>query len=160
MKADRHPIRSLAAGLGALALVAAGTARADEAAVTAREVAEALNLNASQIAALERGRTGERYILGGENLSGLELIQRIASIVGGRAPRRAAPRPLVAAGARILSLKEHLLGSKPPVTSEILRLAGRFMYYSSAKADRELDWRAGPVDPGIRSAWAQLQAAD
>ena len=112
------------------------------------------------IAALERGRTGERYILGGENLSGLELIQRIASIVGGRAPRRAAPRPLVAAGARILSLKERLLGSKPPVTSEILRLAGRFMYYSSAKADRELDWRAGPVDPGIRSAWAQLQAAD
>ncbi|MGC6486364.1 MAG: NAD-dependent epimerase/dehydratase family protein [Planctomycetota bacterium] len=112
------------------------------------------------IAALERGRTGERYILGGENLTGLELLQRIASIVGGRTPRREAPRPLLAAGARLLELKERLFGSRPPVTSQILRLAGRYMYFSSAKADRELDWRAGSVDAGIRAAWDQLQAAE
>lgn len=112
------------------------------------------------IAALARGRTGERYILGGENLTGLALIQRIAAIVGGRAPRRAAPRALVAAGASMLAWRERLFGSRPPVTSQILRLAGRYMYFSSAKADRELDWRAGRVDPGIQSAWAQLQTAE
>ena len=112
------------------------------------------------IRALERGRCGERYLLGGENLTGLELIQRVAGVVGGTAPRRAAPRSLVLAGARALRLKERLLGAKPPVTSQILQLAARYMWYSSAKADRELDWRAGPVDPGIAAAWAQLQAAD
>jgi dihydroflavonol-4-reductase len=111
------------------------------------------------IAALERGRAGERYILGGENLTGLELIQRIAKAVGGKAPRRAAPRGLVLAGACALRLKERCFGSRPPVTSQILQLAARYMHYSSEKADRELDWRAGSVDPGIAAAWAQLQAA-
>ena len=88
------------------------------------------------------------------------MIQRVAGVVGGKAPQRAAPRLAVLAGARALRLKERLLGSKPPVTSQILQLAARYMWYSSSKADRELDWRAGPVDPGIAAAWAQLQGTD
>ncbi|MEC7725884.1 MAG: NAD-dependent epimerase/dehydratase family protein [Planctomycetota bacterium] len=111
------------------------------------------------LAALARGRAGERYILGGENLTGLELIQRIAQVVGGRAPQRAAPRALVRAGALALRVKERCLGSRPPVTSQILQLAARYMWYSSEKAARELDWRAGPVDAGIAAAWAQIQSA-
>ena len=111
------------------------------------------------IAALDRGRTGERYILGGENLTGLELLQRIAKVVGGRAPTRAVPRPLVRIAARALQMKERLFGSKPPVTSEIARLAGVHMWYSSQKAERELDWRAGSVDEGIQAAWNEIQAA-
>ena len=63
------------------------------------------------------------------------------------------------AGARALRLKERVLGSRPPVTSQILQLAARYMWYSSAKADRELDWRAGPLDPGIQAAWDQLRSA-
>ena len=110
------------------------------------------------LAALERGRVGERYILGGENLTGLQLIRRIAEVVGGTAPRRAAPRALVRAGACAMRLKERLVGSRPPVTSQVLDLAARYMWYSSAKADRELDWRAGPVAPGIAAAWSQIQA--
>lgn len=109
------------------------------------------------IAALERGRTGERYLLGGENLTGLELLERIAKIVGGRAPRRSAPRALLLVAARLLRLKERMTGSKPPITSEIVRLAAVHMWYSSAKADRELDWRAGSVDAGIQAAWRELQ---
>jgi len=112
------------------------------------------------LAALERGRCGERYLLGGENLTGIELLQRIAGIVGGTAPRRAAPRWLLRASARALRLKERVFGSRPPVTSEIVQVAARYMWYSSAKADRELDWRAGPVDPGIRAAWAQIQGSN
>ncbi|MFN3243552.1 MAG: NAD-dependent epimerase/dehydratase family protein [Planctomycetota bacterium] len=110
------------------------------------------------LAALERGRSGERYILGGENLSGRQLLERIAAVVGGRAPRRVAPRSMVLAGARALRMKERMFGSRPPVTSQILQLAARHMWYSSAKADRELDWRAGPVTPGIEAAWRQIQA--
>lgn len=109
------------------------------------------------LAALARGRSGERYLLGGENLTGAELLQRIARIVGGRPPRRTAPRAMVHVAARALRLKERWFGSKPPVTSEILQLAGRFLWCSSDKARRELDWQAGSVDAGIAAAWRDLQ---
>ncbi|MCK5945014.1 MAG: NAD-dependent epimerase/dehydratase family protein [Planctomycetes bacterium] len=109
------------------------------------------------LAALARGRCGERYILGGENLTGAELLSRVAAAVGGKAPKRTAPRSVVLAGARALRLRERVFGSRPPVTSQILQLAARHMWFSSAKADRELDWRAGPVDPGIRAAWSDLR---
>lgn len=112
------------------------------------------------LAALDRGRTGERYLLCGENLTGLELLQRIAKVVGGRAPKRAAPRSLLLALSRLLRWKERLLGSKPPITSEIARIAAMHMWYSSDKADRELDWRAGSVDRGIEAAWREIQASD
>lgn len=110
------------------------------------------------IAALERGRTGERYLLGGENLTGLELLQRIAKAVGGHAPTRTVPRSLLLAASGLLRLKERLFGSKPPITSEIVRLAALHMWYSSDKADRELDWRAGSVDAGITAAWRDMQS--
>jgi dihydroflavonol-4-reductase len=112
------------------------------------------------VRALHRGRTGERYILGGENLTGRQLLERIAAVVGGKAPRRTLPQPLLRATARALALKERTFGSKPPMTSQILTLAGCFQWFSSEKAARELDWRAGPVDDGIRAAWADLQTAD
>lgn len=111
------------------------------------------------IAALERGRTGERYILGGENLTGIELLQRIANAVGGQAPKRKVPRPLLHITASALRMKERLLGGTSPITSEIVQLARLYMWYSSAKADRELDWRAGSVDAGIQAAWREIEVA-
>lgn len=120
-------------------------------------VADVADVCAGIVAALHKGRSGERYILGGENLTGAQLLERIARIVGGRAPRRTASRRLLRAAARALRVKERLFGSRPPVTSEVLQLAGRFLWYSSAKAERELGWRAGSVDAGIRAAWNELQ---
>ena len=111
------------------------------------------------LAALHRGRRGERYLLGGENLTGKELLARIAAIVGGRAPARTAPRALVRAAAFALGWKERWFGSKPPLTSEVLHLASRFQWCSSAKAERELGWRPGSVDAGIADAWRELQHA-
>lgn len=109
------------------------------------------------IAALERGRTGERYLLGGENLTGRELLERIAIVIGGRAPKRTISRSLVLAAARMLRVKERITGSKPPVTSQILTLAARYMWFASHKAERELHWRAGSVDAGIEAAWRSGQ---
>lgn len=109
------------------------------------------------VRALQSGRRGERYILGGENLTGASLLARIAAIVGGSAPARTVPRWLVRGAATALRAKERLLGSRPPVTSEILQLASRLLWYSSAKAERELGWRAGSVDAGIAAAWRELQ---
>jgi len=121
-------------------------------------VANVTDVCDGMLAALDRGRTGERYLLGGENLTGIELLERIAKAVGGHAPKRAAPRALLQAATHLLRLKERVLGSRAPITSEILRMATLYMWYSSDKADRELDWRAGSVDAGIESAWRQLRA--
>lgn len=112
------------------------------------------------VRAIARGRSGERYILGGENLTGRELLTRIAHVVGARPPRRVLPRRVVLAAARALRWKERLFGSRAPITSEVLALAGRHLWFCSEKAARELDWRAGRVDEGIRAAWQELQRAD
>ncbi len=111
------------------------------------------------LAAIERGRRGERYLLGGENLTGRELLQRIANVIGTQAPTRTLPASLVHLAAALWRGKEFLLGSRPPLTSEILRLAPRYLWFDSSKAATELGWRAGPVDPGIAAAWHELQAA-
>lgn len=110
------------------------------------------------VAALHRGRTGQRYLLGGENLTGRDLLQRVATIIGARAPRRTVARSVVRAAERALAMKERLFGSKPPLTSEILRLAPRFLWFSSKKAADELGWRPGSVDAGIAAAWRELQS--
>lgn len=120
-------------------------------------VANVDDVAAGIVQALHKGRSGERYILGGENLTGAQLLQRIAGIIGGEAPRRVASRRMVGAAARALRLKERFFGSRPPMTSEVLQLAGRFLWYSSAKAERELGWRPGPVDTGIAAAWRELR---
>ena len=119
-------------------------------------VANVTDVCAGIMAAIARGSRGERYILGGQNLTGKELVERIAAVVGRAPPRHTLPAPLVRIAAAALGTKERLFGSRPPLTSDILRLAPRFLWYSSAKAERALDWRAGPVEPGIAAAAAEL----
>ncbi|MFO1076887.1 MAG: NAD-dependent epimerase/dehydratase family protein [Planctomycetota bacterium] len=109
------------------------------------------------LSAIARGRRGERYILGGENLTGRELFLRIAEVVGGRAPTHTAPPAFVRLLAGLLGAKEAMFGSRLPLTREVLTLATRFLWYSSAKAERELGWRAGRVDRGIAAAAADAE---
>ena len=123
-------------------------------------VADVASVCRGMLLALARGRTGERYILGGENLTGRELLQRIAGLAGRPTPIRTLPRWLVAAAARLRRLQERCGGGDSAVTSEILRLATRFVFVSSQKAERELGYRVEPVSPGIAAALAELRAAD
>lgn len=120
-------------------------------------VADVADVCRGCLLAIEHGRRGERYILGGENLHGRELFARIAAIVGGSAPRRTPPRWLVRGAAAALRWHERWRGSRPPLTSEVLALAGRFLWYSSRKAIAELGYRPGAVDAGIRAAAAELR---
>ena len=87
-------------------------------------VANVVDVCRGCLQAVDHGRSGERYILGGENLTGRQLFERIARVVG----------------------------SKPPLTAQILRLSPYWFWYSSRKAQDELGYRPGPVDPGIRAA--------
>jgi dihydroflavonol-4-reductase len=121
-------------------------------------VANVLDVCRGCIQAIDRGRRGERYILGGENLTGRQLFARIAKVAGTSAPRWSPPSFLVRTAAGIVRSLEAVRGSRPPLTSEILRLAPRYLWYSSEKAYAELEYRPGSVDRGIEAALDELRA--
>ncbi|MEQ1631534.1 MAG: NAD-dependent dehydratase, partial [Planctomycetota bacterium] len=120
-------------------------------------VANVLDVCRGSLLALERGRRGERYILGGENVTGRELFARIARIGGGRAPRFSPPRFVLRSLARALRVYESIAGSRPPLTSDVLAMAPRFLWYSSRKAIAELGYTPGSVDVGIEAAIRELR---
>lgn len=104
--------------------------------------------------ALERGRIGERYVLGGENMTLAEILRIIAELAGRRPPRLRLPCGAVmpvALGAELIS---RLTGREPIVTRDSLRMARKTMFYSSARAERELGYRARPAREALADALA------
>ncbi|HEY1611381.1 MAG TPA: hopanoid-associated sugar epimerase [Paraburkholderia sp.] len=107
---------------------------------------------AGHFLALERGRIGERYILGGENLPLQQMLADIAGMVGRKAPTIALPRwPLypIALGAEAVA---RVTKREPFVTVDALRMSKNKMYFTSAKAERELGYRARPYREGLKDA--------
>lgn len=103
--------------------------------------------------ALEDGRTGERYILGGQNLRGKELFAKIASVLGKRAPRFTMPRSLARLLAVLATGFELLRPLTPPVTAAILRMTPLYFWYSSKKAEEELGYASYPIEMAIKAAF-------
>jgi dihydroflavonol-4-reductase len=113
-------------------------------------VADVEDVARGTIAALERGRPGERYILAGHNLSWNEFYAQLAREVG------ASPSFLVmpsiaawslARGTRLLDL----VGlARPPWTPEVFRTAGWFVYADSSKAQRELGYSIRPLEATLK----------
>src|SRR5260370_2296784 len=103
--------------------------------------------------ALERGRAGARYILGGEDLTLQEILTRIATITGHAPPRLRLPRvalyPLAYAAHAWARLSRR---GTPRVTVHELRMSRKRMFYSSARAERELGYRARPVEQALQDA--------
>ncbi len=113
-----------------------------------------------QIAAAERGRSGERYILGGENLTHREAFSRTAAIVGGLRPIMKLPLPLLRFGARIIETVSNSLRMEPIITSDLVAGAGRFNWYSSEKAQRELGYAITPFEETISRAYSWYRKND
>jgi dihydroflavonol-4-reductase len=105
------------------------------------------------ISAAIRGRSGERYILGGENLTHDYIFTRIAALVGGRAPFARIPIAPLRLGARAIESISTLIGVKPLITADLVAGAGKYNWYSLEKAARELDYKPSPFDTAIRSAY-------
>ncbi len=109
--------------------------------------------------ALERGRIGERYILGGENLTLREILTMIARLAGRRPPRvRLAPGPLVPL-AWLAETWARMRGTTPFLTRDELAMARRPMYYDSGKAERGLGYRHRPAEAAFRDALAWFASA-
>ncbi|HKW26202.1 MAG TPA: hopanoid-associated sugar epimerase [Terriglobales bacterium] len=105
------------------------------------------------IAALERGRRGERYILGGENLTLKQILDKLAAITGLPSPRVKLPYAVaMASGVVDTAVTGLLLRREPRVTVDAVRMGRKKMFVSSAKAEGELGWKIVPVDAALRRA--------
>jgi len=100
----------------------------------------------------ERGKIGERYILGGENLALAEILRRIAAIVRRKPPTLRLPLGVVWPVAAVAETIGRITGREPMVTFDSLRMARKKMYFSSVKAERELGYRTRPTDQALADA--------
>jgi len=105
------------------------------------------------LAALEKGRSGERYILGGENLTLKQILDKLAAITGLPSPTIRVPY-LVALAAGVVDevVTGRILGREPRATIDAVRMGRKKMFVSSAKAERELGWKIVPVDGALARA--------
>ncbi len=107
------------------------------------------------ILAHDRGTVGERYILGGENLTLEQILGRIAALTGRRAPKLKLPHSAVLPIAYVVELAARLFRTGEPfITVDGVKLARKRMFFSSAKAEREMGYTARPVDDALRDAIA------
>ena len=106
-----------------------------------------------------RGRIGERYILGGEDLTLAEILRRIAALTRRRPPAIRLPIPAIWPIALVAEGVGRLTGREPFVTLDGLRMARHKMFFSSAKAERELGYAAQPAEAGLADAIAWFRQA-
>ncbi len=113
---------------------------------------------AGHLLAYERGAVGERYILGGDNMTLREILRDIAAITGRRPPRVRLPHGLVVPIAYVAEAWARLGGGEPFVTVDGIRMARKLMFFSSQKARDALGFRPRPAAEALRDAveWYRL----
>ncbi len=111
------------------------------------------------ILAWQKGRTGERYILGNQNLTLKELLQRLAAITGKPAPRVAVPHflPLAVAFVDEMIMARYF-GKTPQVSLYSVQMSRKAMYYDAAKAVRELGLPQNPIERALEKAVRWFEA--
>jgi dihydroflavonol-4-reductase len=114
------------------------------------DVAEVARTHAD---ALEKGRSGERYILGGENLTLKQILDKMSAITGLPSPTTRIPHAV----AMIFAFLDEIVTGRirslePRATVEAVRMGKKKMFASSSKAQRELGFRIVPVYPALRAA--------
>ncbi len=103
--------------------------------------------------AMEKARPGERYILGGENLTLKQILDKLGAITGLPSPKVKLPYAIaVAAGVWGSAFVGGILKREPRATLEAVQMARKKMFVTSAKAERELGWNPRPVDEALKRA--------
>lgn len=96
--------------------------------------------------AARQGTIGQRYLLAGENVTYRELMQTLSDVAGTPAPRVPLPRSVGWVMGALAEVGQQILGFEPPLNRELaLWHFGRYQWYSTAKAERELGYRARPL---------------
>ena len=102
--------------------------------------------------AAEQGRAGERYILGRENLTLREILERVASISSVKAPRLRIPYAVAYVAGLASTGWANVTGREPRAPLDAVKMARKKMFVSSEKAQRELGWKPRPVDNALQRA--------
>jgi dihydroflavonol-4-reductase len=111
------------------------------------------------VAALEKGKRGERYILGGENLTLKQILDKLGVITGLPSPTIRVPYFVaLATGVVDEVVTGRILGREPRATIDAVRMGRKKMFVSSAKAERELGWKIVPVDGALARAAEWFEA--
>jgi len=102
--------------------------------------------------ACERGRVGERYILGSENLTLAEILRKLARITGRKAPTLRLPYAVAWCAGAVSTAWAEVTGAPPRVPLDAVRMARKKMWVSHEKARRELGFTPGPADAALARA--------
>ena len=105
------------------------------------------------VVALEKGRSGQRYILGGENLTLKQILDKLAAITGLPSPKVKVPYVMaLATGVVDEMVTGRILGREPRATIDAVRMGRKKMFVTSEKAKGELGWKSLPVDGALHRA--------
>jgi dihydroflavonol-4-reductase len=122
---------------------------------TGLNLADVKQVARGHLSAFSRARPGERYILGGENLTLKQILDRLSAITGIPAPTMRVPHNVALGFAAFDQFFTGTLrGKEPRATIEAVRMGRKKMFASSAKAERELGYRVIPVEDALRRAAA------
>lgn len=124
-----------------------------------RNVVDVRDVARGFLLAAERGRAGERYILGARDLDLRDLLDLLSRVTGLPAPRIRLPHAVPLAVAAVERLRTRLTGGRPRLSMEAARVARTKMYADCGKAVRELGFTPGPVEPALERAVAWFRKA-
>lgn len=135
-------------------IVAAASGRMPAYVDTGLNLVHVDDVASGHIAAMRLGRIGERYILGGQNVLFSQIVAEVAALVGRRVPRIRIPWYFALPAAALGEARAYLVGEEPLVTWAGVLLSRHKMFFNSAKAERELEYRARPYTQALRDAVA------
>ncbi|MBV8755215.1 MAG: NAD-dependent epimerase/dehydratase family protein [Hyphomicrobiales bacterium] len=133
-------------------IIAAATGRIPAFVDTGLNLVHVDDVARGHVAALRRGRIGERYILGGDNVRFARMLAAIAALAGRRPPRLRIPWYAGLPAALVAEAAARVTGREPLATLEGVRHARERMFFSTAKAEKELGIRARPYQAALADA--------
>jgi dihydroflavonol-4-reductase len=129
---------------------------------TGLNIVDARDCAKGHLQACEHGRVGERYILGGENLSLQQILFKLSEITGRKPPTTQIPYAIAYTAGMFSTALAQLTGRPPRVPIDAVRMAKKKMWVSHAKATQELGFNPGPVDIALSNAieWFRARASE
>ena len=119
---------------------------------TGLNLADVEDVAAGHLLAAASGRIGERYILGGRNMTLKQILETLSAITGRPAPRVRIPHGVALAAGYVDEWLSRLTGRDPRIPVEGVKMSRHRMFVESGKAERELDYKAGPVEAALERA--------
>jgi dihydroflavonol-4-reductase len=115
---------------------------------------------AGHLLVADKGKTGERYLLGGENLTLKQMLDTLAKITGLPAPSLKIPHGLALGVAYASTVFSRMIGRAPGITIEGVKIAQHMMFVDCARSQHELGFKAGPVSAALERAVRWYEAND